>query len=479
MLLLNHVNSKNNRYNFIHLKYQQWQKKFFRERLEDAIKISAIAFPCIILILAIIGSTFQLIFSYNIKYQLFVSQWNWYGFIMFLLEMNLVEVSLLLCWLAVKNQKLCFDPEQIFLFFSFSLTVLSQFHFIRGGFLLINPIPWLITFPTQAMLIPVRWRSHFLSQLLFTVCFLLGCVVFVVRIILRFNDINHPISQIPLENYQQDFIFFGLLCLCYLLAIIFVGFTCSFGVFLYERYLRSEFEYRQRMQLFLHAVSHDLRNPVIGTGALLRLILSEIDKNGEIQEDVQLTVDISVIENLLKNNYRQLKLIDSLIEIHQIETQGINLHRQATTLHSLIYVALNDIQELIVKHQAQIFNNISKNLPIITVDIIQIIRVYQNLITNALKYNPPGVVITLIAEMTIKENREWLYCQVIDNGIGINPEHLENIFNPYFRGDRNHKSIGFGLGLYICQEIIHAHGGKIRVWSNPNKGTTFEFTVPV
>ncbi|NJR61251.1 MAG: sensor histidine kinase, partial [Cyanobacteria bacterium CRU_2_1] len=101
--------------------------------------------------------------------------------------------------------------------------------------------------------------------------------------------------------------------------------------------------------------------------------------------------------------------------------------------------------------------------------------VYQNLIANALKHNPPRLTLTLDAQL--EEN--WIRCTVTDDGIGISSEQCDKLFNPYFRGSQKPKSVGLGLGLYLCQQIIQAHGGEIGVQSQIGEGTTFWFTLPV
>ncbi|HHP7232486.1 MAG TPA: sensor histidine kinase [Xenococcaceae cyanobacterium] len=117
---------------------------------------------------------------------------------------------------------------------------------------------------------------------------------------------------------------------------------------------------------------------------------------------------------------------------------------------------------------------IADTLPPINGDRLQLWRVFENLINNALKYNPPGVKITL--EATVKANE--IYCTVRDNGIGISPELCNRIFHLYSRGDRVYRSPGLGLELYLCRQIIQAHGGQIGVKSQIGVGSTFWFTLP-
>lgn len=228
-----------------------------------------------------------------------------------------------------------------------------------------------------------------------------------------------------------------------------------------------EAELRRQLNLFLHAVSHDLRNPVIGTAMVLNN-LSE-------QAGNDLKLPRNILERMQDSNQRQLALINSLIDTHAAEIWGIALHPEPMSLRSLVTSALADLQPMFDKERTIVQNTIPEDLPLVKVDPLQLARVYQNLLANALKHNPPGLTLTLTGEL----QDAWIYCTVNDNGIGIKSEQLERLFDPYFRGDKKPKSVGLGLGLYLCRQIVEAHGGAIGVDSKLNQGTTFWFTLPV
>jgi signal transduction histidine kinase len=233
-----------------------------------------------------------------------------------------------------------------------------------------------------------------------------------------------------------------------------------------EKLRTLEVELRQQLNLFLHAVSHDLRNPVIGTSMVLNHLSSQ---TGET-----VAVPRLVLHRMIESNHRQLELINSLIDTHAAEIWGITLHLQKLELGELVESAIADLQPMIERENALLQNRISADLPALEVDPLQVARVYQNLIANALKHNPPGLVLTLDAQAV----PGWVNCSVGDNGVGISLEQCEKLFNPYFRGAQKPKSVGLGLGLYLCQQIVQAHGGTIRVDSQLGQGTTFYFTLP-
>lgn len=228
-----------------------------------------------------------------------------------------------------------------------------------------------------------------------------------------------------------------------------------------------EAELRKQLNLFLHAVSHDLRNPVIGTS----IVLNGLAK----QPGDELKLSRRILERMIEGNQRQLNLINSLIDTHAADNWGIVLHPQSLQLRELAEAAIADLRPILEQDNATLNNYISTDLSFINADPLQLTRVYQNLVANALKHNPPGLTLTLSAE----QDGHWIRCLVADDGAGIPPEQRDKLFDPYFRGSQKPKSVGLGLGLYLCRQIIEAHGGTIGVESQLGAGTTFWFTLPI
>jgi len=231
-----------------------------------------------------------------------------------------------------------------------------------------------------------------------------------------------------------------------------------------------ETELRRQLNLFLHAVSHDLRNPVLGMSMVLNNLSNQ---NGD-----EITLSRQVLERMQESSKNQLELINSLIDTHASEIWGISLHPQLVTLRCLVESAIADLQPMMEKEQTHLVNRIDADLQA-QVDPLQLGRVYQNLLANALKHNPSGLTVTLDARRDIQPEGEILYCTVTDDGTGINPDQCDRLFDPYFRGSSRPKSVGLGLGLYLCQQIVQAHGGKIGVKRQPGAGTMFCFTLPI
>jgi PAS domain S-box-containing protein len=229
----------------------------------------------------------------------------------------------------------------------------------------------------------------------------------------------------------------------------------------------------EALRVFFHAVSHDLRNPVLGTLMVLKNLLHK--DGGEESAKSPIPVPRSTLERMVQSSDRQLNLINSLLEAHLSEVQGVVLQRQPIQLHTVVEAAIADLELTIEENQVTLKNLVAVDLPTVNADSSQLWRVYSNLIVNAVKHNLPGLTITLDA--TVKGDR--LYCTVVDNGRGMSKQQYEHLFDLYFSGNTSRHSLSLGLGLYLSRQIIVAHGGDIGVESAPNAGATFWFTLPL
>lgn len=245
--------------------------------------------------------------------------------------------------------------------------------------------------------------------------------------------------------------------------------------------LQTEISDRQRAEealtIFLHAVSHDLRNPVTG----LLMVLNNLAQttNAEVDSQADIILPRNTLARMQQSGDRQLALINSLLESHVNDVHGIVIHPQPVAIREVIQAAIDDLQSFLDKEETEVSIQIADNLPLADIDAANICRVFQNLIANALKHNPPNLKLTISAEIN-PEN--MLVCAVIDNGMGISTEQSEHLFELYTQGktqsNLNRRSLSLGLGLYICRQIVEAHGGAIGVTGELNVGSRFWFTLP-
>lgn len=233
---------------------------------------------------------------------------------------------------------------------------------------------------------------------------------------------------------------------------------------------------QEAVQVFLNAVSHDLRNPV--TGGLM--VLKSLQKEAEAQGG-SVAVSRSILQRMIQSHDRQLALINSLLETHANEMSEIALECQAINLFLFVNQLALEWQPMLEQDKSVLHNQVSPNLPMVNADFNQLWRVYENLIANALKHNPPGVTLTLTAELeqVPQSTVSIVRCTVQDNGVGIPPEQATSVFELYKRGEQTHRTVGLGLGLYLCRQIITAHRGHIGLADRAEAGATFWFTLPL
>ncbi len=337
-------------------------------------------------------------------------------------------------------------PALLYLCLSLSCTLIPQILGTLSGFVRSSSFSiWILVFLTQATLIPVRWRLHLVSQL---------------SPLVYYVGVNLALGLTPLGNRRLfDEGFF--------LYIFWFCLICDLGVYLHERLQQSEFESRRELRLFLHAISHDLRTPLMGTGIVLQNLLKKSDS--------QVTVSKRVLERLHEGNSRQINLINALQEAYTLEARGIELHCDQLQLCIVVNSVLCDLEPLLIQNRVVVKNLVNANLPLINADALQLQRVFNNLISNALKHNPHSVTLTVDAIVKGKK----ILCRVQDNGVGMSQNQCARVFELYTRGESARFMPGLGLGLYVCRQIITAHGGKIGVRSQPAVGSTFWFTLPI
>jgi signal transduction histidine kinase len=301
-------------------------------------------------------------------------------------------------------------------------------------------------FLLAAILLPVSWRIHLMAQI--------APVIGYGGIVALLTALSIDIPMTTAEIFEEILLFL-IVCL-----------VCNVTVYTLDRLRKTEYESRRQMKLFLYAIAHDLKTPVLGMSMFLENLL--------IQPQTTFEFSRSKVQRLLQASDRELSLLDGLLEVHQTESQGIICNCQPIELNSLIEPLKEAIEAILLKNEANLTSLIPECLPLINADSIQLGRVYENLIINAIKHNPPGIKILLKAKL----QKNCLYCTVEDNGLGIDPAIHERIFSLY-GGESVRRTPGLGLGLYLCRQIIQAHQGEIGVNSSLGMGATFWFTLPI
>ena len=243
-----------------------------------------------------------------------------------------------------------------------------------------------------------------------------------------------------------------------------------------KKQLQQEIQERQKteqtLRVYLHAVSHDLRNPVLG----LSMVLKNLLKKRQGAKTDKIDISWKVLEQMSQSCHRQLNLINSLVETQQFEMGGITLNCRPLNLSTFSQQLAAEWEPMLTEKKATLSLQVPADLPLIEGDSDRLWRVFDNLMANALKHNDLGIQLTLKAEV-IKPTK--IRCILEDNGKGITPEQAANLFERYQRGVEAQHTLGLGLGLYLCRQIIEAHGGEIGVISDQNYGAKFWLTLPI
>ena len=226
---------------------------------------------------------------------------------------------------------------------------------------------------------------------------------------------------------------------------------------------------------FLHAVSHDLRTPVAGMLMVLRRLQNKTaDFTPELPQSVAIARE--TLDRLVQGSERQLKLLETLVEAHFSDIHGIPMTLEPVHLPTLMHQIALDYDSWLQEQQATIHVEVNDNLTTVYADPLQLRRIFENIITNACKHNRPGIEITLRAFQEGSKMR----CEIQDNGVGMNQEECKRLFDRYARGGaRSTRSVGLGLGLFLCRQIIQEHDGEIYAKSGLGEGLTVWFTLPM
>ena len=221
-------------------------------------------------------------------------------------------------------------------------------------------------------------------------------------------------------------------------------------------------------QEFVANVSHELRTP-------LSLIKSAAETllDGAKDDPAALARFLAIID---KHAHRLALLIDDLLLLSTLDSGGLRLDRQPLPLRSTVQDTIDDLQPRALARNATLENSVPGAL-IVLADNDRMRQVIFNLLDNAIKYGRPGGKTTVGGRMLPNGRIE---IAVADDGPGIPKEAQERIFERFYRVDkaRSREQGGTGLGLAIAKHVIQAHGGEIRVESEPGSGSAFIFSLP-
>ena len=232
----------------------------------------------------------------------------------------------------------------------------------------------------------------------------------------------------------------------------------------------AELEEANKLQAdFTAMIAHDLRTPL--SSVLNTTYLMKDGLFGEINEEQKKWLDRT------QNTGRAIiDLVSDFLDIYKIEAGRLDLVKKRIDVYKLIEGSLESYVLMARVKNILLTSRLEPNLPEINADARRLEQVLSNLITNAIKFTPPGGAVEVGARRLNGDVRFW----VKDNGEGISPDEIAHLFQKYRQttsGTRS-ESKGTGLGLVICKMIAEAHGGRISVESNVGKGSMFAVEIP-
>lgn len=218
---------------------------------------------------------------------------------------------------------------------------------------------------------------------------------------------------------------------------------------------------------FMATLTHDLKNPLIGSNRVLKLLEDELigPQNAEQKK---------MLRKLAQSNTALLSMIQNIIELYRYEKDVHTLLRENTDLSELVSSYLAEISPLI-EEKALHLNAQLNDSTVVQVDQLSIRRVVQNLVDNAVKFSPEGGSITV----KVWPDDERINLQVTDSGPGVPQAERGHLFQRFWQGGAGKAyTPGTGLGLYLCRQIVEAHAGEICYNDQESAGASFLVRLP-
>jgi signal transduction histidine kinase len=232
--------------------------------------------------------------------------------------------------------------------------------------------------------------------------------------------------------------------------------------------MSGELEGVERLRRDLVAnVSHELKTPITAIRAHLENLLDGVEQP-----------DPETLQVMLAQSERLGRLVDQLLDLSRLESGDVPLDLALVALAPLVTQVLSEIEMARNDRGVAVSSDIPDDLPPAMADRERVHQVLFNLVDNAVRFTPSGGAVTVTAH----RHNGSVEVEVRDTGVGIPAEHLPRLFERFYRVDTSRSRAddgGTGIGLAIARSVVEAHGGHIHADSEPGKGSTFMFELPV
>ncbi|GAK49097.1 multi-sensor signal transduction histidine kinase [Candidatus Moduliflexus flocculans] len=233
--------------------------------------------------------------------------------------------------------------------------------------------------------------------------------------------------------------------------------------------ITQEKQLEQMREDFISMIVHDLKNPLAGVIGFSEIMLGKSRKQSLTEFEHHLT-------NILHQANTMHDMVNNILEVHKMEDGSMEIEKEIADFDDIIVNAIRQVDMSARQKDIEIRTDVPEDFPTIFVDQSKIVRLFANILSNAVKYTPEGGIITIHTKI----QQDTILTSISDTGQGIPPEYLDKIFDRFSQVNRKQqgKAASVGLGLYFCKLVIEAHGGKIWAESDYGKGSTFYFTLP-
>lgn len=220
----------------------------------------------------------------------------------------------------------------------------------------------------------------------------------------------------------------------------------------------------EELERFAYVVSHDLQQPLQSISGFAQLLV--MTQREHLDDDAN-----GYVDRIITSSKQMSQLIKDLLSYAKVG--AAEQPYEHIDCNQLVQEILTELSPIVEEKQAKVT---AQTLPTILGNPSQLRQLFQNLLSNALKYHPPKQAPQVTVSATL--NTEAWQFEVQDNGIGIKPEYFEKIFQIFERLHSKGDYPGTGIGLSTCKKIVESHRGRIWVASEPGLGTTIYFTLP-
>ncbi len=227
---------------------------------------------------------------------------------------------------------------------------------------------------------------------------------------------------------------------------------------------KTELEYSNiELQEFTYVASHDLQEPLRKVVTFAERLKDQTGSADELAKDYCEKISVAC--------QRMKRVIEDLLNFLRIDAREIAF--EETDLNRIVQDVVSDLELKITETRTKIE---VKKLPAIYANKSLIRHVFQNLISNSIKFSKKSEPPHIFIDSDCRDN--WIEIRLKDNGIGFDEKYLDRIFKPFQRLHAKHEYEGTGIGLFICHKIVTQHSGTLTAQSKPGEGATFIVRLP-